>query len=114
MQGTMAQSFRYCFRRIYISLDPAINKNPWSPEEDEILYSAQRQMGNSWSDIAKLLPGRTDNCIKNHWYSVMRKNARQLNLCSKVGKRRDSNGKSKGRKPAASLARIILFNLLIF
>lgn len=37
------------------------------------------EIGNKWSKIASCLKGRTDNCVKNHFYSTLRRGMRIVN-----------------------------------
>lgn len=64
---------KQCRERWANILRPSVKKGDWTPEEDKIMFEMQQQIGSQWTKIAKYLPGRTENSIKNRYYCTLRK-----------------------------------------
>nr|KYP68959.1 Transcription factor MYB98 [Cajanus cajan] len=64
---------KQCRERWHNHLRPNIRKESWSEEEDKVLIEAHKELGNKWAEIARRMPGRSENTIKNHWNATKRR-----------------------------------------
>ncbi|KAL5212808.1 hypothetical protein ABZP36_023655 [Zizania latifolia] len=61
-------------------LRPDLKRGLLSEEEEKMVIDLHAQLGNRWSKIAAWLPGRTDNEIKNHWNTHIKKKLKKMGV----------------------------------
>ncbi|KAF9898233.1 Transcription factor myb3r-5, partial [Lobosporangium transversale] len=71
---------KQCRERWHNHLDPTIDKSPFTAKEDELIFKLFEQFGSKWAEMSKLMPGRPDNAIKNHFNTSMQRKRRRLSL----------------------------------
>ncbi|CAA7398151.1 unnamed protein product [Spirodela intermedia] len=73
----LRRSGKSCRLRWVNYLRPGLKRGRMTPQEERLIVDLHARWGNRWSRIAKRLPGRTDNEIKNYWRTRMRKTAQE-------------------------------------
>ncbi|XP_010507072.1 PREDICTED: trichome differentiation protein GL1-like [Camelina sativa] len=54
-------------------LSPNVKKGTFTEQEEDLIIRLHKLLGNRWSLIAKRVPGRTDNQVKNYWNTHLSK-----------------------------------------
>ncbi|KAF6138633.1 hypothetical protein GIB67_032527 [Kingdonia uniflora] len=98
------KSTQKCRRRWYTYLNADFERGGWSLEEDKLLCEAQKRYGNRWTEIVKVVSCRTDNAVKNHFTTLLKKEAKRealskenINLGNNLNNKQDlaANGSAE-------------------
>lgn len=84
---------RQCKERWENYLNPHINNDPWTKEEDDLLILKQKEIGSRWVTISHFFNRRTDAAVKNRWQMLARRQKKIKHLLEK----QKNGGKSKSR-----------------
>lgn len=72
-KGIKGRCGKQCRERWVNILNPSVKKGKWSQQEQTQIFTNLCTHLTAWSAIAKILPGRTENSIKNYFYSSLRR-----------------------------------------
>ena len=67
------RSGKQCREHWNNALDPQLTKGQWTPEEDLLIMIFYKKYGGSWKRIIPIFQKRTENSIKNRFFSQLRK-----------------------------------------
>eukprot|EP01138_Halocafeteria_seosinensis_P014544 gb/GECG01014847.1/.p1 GENE.gb/GECG01014847.1/~~gb/GECG01014847.1/.p1 ORF type:complete len:469 (+),score=52.09 gb/GECG01014847.1/:1-1407(+) len=77
---------KQCRERWANHVSPRVEKGPWSLAEELVLFQVQALQGNRWKEIAQYLHGRSESCVKNRYYSALRRVMRRRGVKPEVAK----------------------------
>jgi Myb-like DNA-binding domain len=63
---------KQCRERYFNHLAPTVVSAQWTPVEDATVCRLYRRVGTGWASISRLLPGRSDNNVKNRFHFLRR------------------------------------------
>ncbi|CAJ1960093.1 unnamed protein product [Cylindrotheca closterium] len=79
LPGRLSENISERFSNV---LDPSLKKSPWTREEDQILFQEQCRIGNKWTQISQLIPGRSESSVKNRWHNLKMARKRRMRMGS--------------------------------
>jgi hypothetical protein len=80
---------KQCRERYVNHLNPRLKNSDWTSIEDATIFHLYNTMGSQWSNMSKLIPGRTDNGIKNRFHNLRRQHEREDHQRKRLSKASD-------------------------
>ena len=73
-----SRNAKQCRERYHQNLRPDLREGPIRPEEAALILEMHRSIGPGWAQIARMLPGRSDNSVKN-WFNLRKNRLERAN-----------------------------------
>lgn len=75
--GTPERTGKQCRERYVNHLNPRLKHTDFTPQEDATIWRMYATIGTQWAKMSKVIPGRTDNNLKNRFHNLKRQLQRE-------------------------------------
>jgi len=75
---------RQCRERWNNYVNPSLQNDQWTYEEDCLLVSKYAEYGSHWNKVSKFFPKRSDNAVRNRWHTLLRRSAKAMTSSDNV------------------------------